>query len=68
MVLELGLAGGPGFEPPLCYLFPICLFERPWRTLFDLFDSPSVVMGPHVKEGVKDMIFVLNQNPTSLSF
>ena len=25
-------------------------------------------LGLHVKEGVKDMIFILNQNPISLSF
>ena len=29
MVSELGLAGGPGFEPSLCNLIPICLFEIP---------------------------------------
>ena len=25
-------------------------------------------MGPHVREGVKGMLFILNPNPTSLSF
>ena len=25
-------------------------------------------MGLHVRKGVKDMIFILNPNPTSLSF
>ena len=36
--------------------------------LFGLFDSPRAGMGPHVREGVKGMIFILNLNPTSLSF
>ena len=68
MVLELGLVGGPRFESPLCNLFSICLFESPWKTLFGLFDSPRARMGPHVREGVKGMIFILNPNLISLSF
>ena len=36
--------------------------------LFGLFDSPHAGMGLHVREGVKDIIFILNPNPTCLSF
>ena len=36
--------------------------------MFGLFDSLRASMGPHVREGVKDMIFILNPNPTNLSF
>ena len=36
--------------------------------LFGLFDYPRAGMWPHLREGVKGMIFVLNPNPTSLSF
>ena len=68
MVSEPNLARGHGFKPPLCNLFPICLFKSPWRTLFGLFDSPHAGIGLHVRESVKDMIFILNPNPTSLSF
>ena len=68
MVLETSLVGGPEFEPPLYNLFPICLFESQWKTLFGLFDSPRAGMGLHVRESVKGMVFILNQNPTSLSF
>ena len=64
MVLDPGLVGGHGFEPPFCNLFPICLFESPGRTLFD---TPCADMGLHMREGFKDMIFILNPNPTSLS-
>ena len=67
MILNPGLARGHGFEPPLCNLFPICLFESLGRTLFGLFDSPCIGMRLHMREGVKDMIFILNPNPTSLS-
>ena len=49
MVSEPDLVKGPGFELPLCNLFPICLFESPWRTLFGLFNSTHEVMGLHVK-------------------
>ena len=52
MVSELGLAGGPGFEPSPCNLIPICLFEN-HEGLFGLFDSPRAGMGPHVREGVE---------------
>ena len=37
-------------------------------TLFGLFDFLHAGMGLHVRESVKDMIFILNPNPTSLSF
>ena len=53
MVSEPDLTGGPRFEPPLCNLFLICLFESPRKTMFDLFDSPRANMGPHVRECVK---------------
>ena len=53
MVSELGLAGGPGFEPFPCNLIPICLFEKVHEGLFSLFDSPRAGMGPHVREGVE---------------
>ena len=36
--------------------------------LFGWFNSPCAGMRLHVREGVKDMIFILNSNPTSLSF
>ena len=36
--------------------------------MFGLFDTPLAGKGPHVMEGVKGMIFILNQNPISLSF
>ena len=36
--------------------------------MFDLFDSPRTGMGLHMREGVRSMIFILNPNPTSLSF
>ena len=68
MASELGLVGGPGFETSLCNLFPICWFESPCRTQFILSHSPCAGMGPHVKKGFKGMIFILNSNPTSLSF
>ena len=68
MVSEPSLATGHGFEPPLCNLFLICCFESLGRTLFGLLDSPRVGMELHVREGVKDMIFILNPNPISLSF
>ena len=68
MVLEPSLTGGLGFEPPFCNIFLICSFESPWRTLFGLFDSPRASIGLEVREGVKGMIFILNPNPTSLSF
>ena len=41
------------------------LVGGPWMTLFGLFDSSCVGMGLHVREGVKDMIFILNSNPTT---
>ena len=56
MVSEPGFARGPRFEPPLCNLYPICLFESPWRTLFDLLNSPGASMGLHVRECVKGMM------------
>ena len=79
MVSKPSLARGPRFEPHLCNLFPICLFESPWRILlikkkssgrilFGLFDSSRAGMGLHIKEGVKEIIFILKPNPTSLSF
>ena len=68
MVSKSGLAGGLGFEPPVYNLFPICFSESLWRTLFGLFDSPRANMRLHVREGVKSMIFILNSNPTRLSF
>ena len=37
-------------------------------TLCGLFDSPCAGMGLHVKEGVKGKMFILNPNPTTLSF
>ena len=39
-------------------------------TLFGLFNSPHVGMELHlhVREGIKDMIFILNSNPTNLNF
>ena len=37
-------------------------------SLFGLFDSPHADTWLHVREGVKDMIFILNRNPTSSSF
>ena len=36
--------------------------------LFGLFYSPRAGMRLHVREGIKVMIFILNQNSTSLSF
>ena len=36
--------------------------------IFNLFDSPCVSMRLHVKEDVKGMIFILNQNYINLSF
>ena len=51
MVSELGLAGGPGFEPSPCNLIPIYL--KVHEGLFGLFDSPRAGMGPHVREGVE---------------
>ena len=68
MVLKLGLAGGAGFKPPLCNLCPIFLFESPWNTLIGLFNSPRAGMGLQVRKSVKGMIFILDPNPTSLSF
>ena len=35
---------------------------------FGLFDSSRAGMGLHVRKGVKDKIFILNLNHTSLSF
>ena len=52
----------------LCNLFFICCFKSPWMTLFDLFYSPRVGMELHVSKSVKGMIFILNPNPTNLSF
>ena len=51
MVSELGLAGGPGFEPFSCNLIPIYL--KVHEGLFCLFDSPREGMGPHVREGIE---------------
>ena len=51
MVSELGLAGGPGFEPSPCNLIPIYL--KVHEGLFGLFDSSRAGMGPHVREGVE---------------
>ena len=68
MVSKLGLARGPGSETSLCNLSPTCWFESLWRTLLGLFDSLFAGMGPYVNEGFKGMIFILNPNPTSLSF
>ena len=69
MISEPSLAGGPGFEPPLCNLFLICRFESPWSTtLFGLFDFSHAGMRLHVRSGVKGMIFILNLNPTSSGF
>ena len=54
MVSELGLARGPGFEPPLYNLNPHLFI---WKSMkddpFDLFDSPCASIRPHVREGVK---------------
>ena len=36
-------------------------------TLFGLFDFPRASIGLHMRESVKDMIFILNPNPISLS-
>ena len=52
----------------LCNFFLICLFESLYRAQFDLFNSPCAGMGWHVRDGFKGMIFILNQNPISLSF
>ena len=38
------------------------------ETLCGLFDSPLTGMGLHVRECVKDMIFILNPSLTSLRF
>ena len=51
MVSELGLAGGPGFEPSPCNL--ILIYLKVHEGLFGLFDSPRVGMGPHMREGVE---------------
>ena len=67
MVSESGLVG-LGFELPLCNLFQICCFESLLRTLFGVFYYPHAGMALHVREDIKGMIFILNQNPTSLSF
>ena len=36
------------------------------RTLFGLFDSPHMSMRLHVREGVKNIIFILNPNLKAL--
>ena len=68
MVSKSSLVEGFGFELSLCDLFPIYCFESSLKTLFGVFDSPRVGMSLHVREDIKDMIFILNQNLTSLSF
>ena len=64
MVSEPGLAQRHGFEPPLFNLnicSPFVYLKAHNRlSLIGLFDSPRVGMGPHVREGVKGMIFILN--------
>ena len=64
MVSELDLARGLGFKPPLCNLFGLKVYGG----LYRFFESPWAGVGLHMREGVKDMIFILNSNPTSLSF
>ena len=68
MVSESSLAGRLEFEPPLAIYSPFVDLKVHRRFYFVcLFDSPSMGMELHVREGVKGMIFILNQNPTSLS-
>ena len=62
------MIGGDGIGSPLCNLFLIYRFESLWKTLFGLFYSPSASMGLHVREPIKNMICILNQNRISLSF
>ena len=58
MISEFGLAGGPGFEPPLCNLNLTLVYLKIHEGLFGLFDSQhagaGASMGPHVREGVKE--------------
>ena len=72
MVSELGLVGGHGFEPPLCNLniCAPCVYLKVHNGLrcIGLFVSPRAGMRSHVREGVEGMLFILNPNPTSLSF
>ena len=63
MVSKLGLVGGLGFDLPLYNLFPIFYFKVNGGLYL-----VCAGMWPHVREGVKGMIFILNPNPTSLSF
>ena len=57
MVLELGLARGPGFKPPLCTLNILSTFVylKVYNELCCLFDSPlALVWGRmHMRKDVK---------------
>lgn len=66
MVEEFSLVGGPSLTY-LCAIIPYLLFESLWKTLFTLFDSSRMGMRLHMREGIKDTIFILNLNPSSLS-
>lgn len=60
MVSKLGLAS-PRFEPPFFAIWifgPICVFESPYVFRLVCF-IPYGVMGTNVKEGVKNMIFIV---------
>ena len=67
MVSKLHLATSPGlvratslkFESPFVDL-------KVHGELFGLFDSSHAIMGPHMREGVKGMIFTLNPNSYKL--
>ena len=70
MVSKLGLVGGHGFEPPLwdlniCSPF-VYLKVHIGLCLHLVCFFPHVGMGPHVRESIKDMIFILSPNPSSL--
>ena len=67
MISEFGLSGGPGIESPFCNLSPFIDLKVHGR-LFGLFDSSRTSVRLHVREGVKNMIFILNLNLTNLSF
>lgn len=38
------------------------------EALVDLFDSPNAGMKLYIRKGVRNIIFILNPNPTHLSF
>ena len=66
MVLEPGLARDPGYLSAIYSPFvDLKVHERLYLVCLTLLHTG---VGLHARKGIKDMIFILNSNSTSLGF